>query len=85
MGSSINLQEPYWLMPWLGGFGGWPLDERYNPTLDTQAMIDALQFARSLKNEHQVVPPEVDYDVAVDDFKQGLAAYLIDGQWSLDR
>ena len=84
-GLSYYLQEPYWLMPWLGGFGGWPLDERDNPTLDTQAMIDALQFAKSLKIEHQVVPPEVDYDVAFDYFKQGLTAYLIDGQWSLDR
>jgi arabinogalactan oligomer/maltooligosaccharide transport system substrate-binding protein len=48
-------------------------------------MIDALQFARSLKTEHQVVPPETDYDTAYDYFKQGLAAYLIDGDWSLDR
>ncbi|MCU0502654.1 MAG: extracellular solute-binding protein [Anaerolineae bacterium] len=84
-GLSYYWQEPYWLMSWLGGFGGWPLDERDNPTLDTQAMIDALLFTRSLKLEHQVVPPEVDYDVAFDYFKQGLAAYLIDGDWSLDR
>jgi arabinogalactan oligomer/maltooligosaccharide transport system substrate-binding protein len=83
-GLSYFLEEPYWLVPWIGGFGGWPLDTRDNPTLDTQATIDALQFARSLKTEHQVVPPEADYDTAFDYFKQGLAAYLIDGDWSLD-
>jgi arabinogalactan oligomer/maltooligosaccharide transport system substrate-binding protein len=84
-GLSYFLEEPYWLVPWIGGFGGWLLDSHDNPTLDTQATIDALQFVRSLKTEHQVVPPVADYDIAFDYFKQGLAAYLIDGDWSLDR
>ncbi len=83
-GLAYFLDEPYWLLPWVGGFGGWPLDGADAPTLDTPAMRDALQFARDLKLTHRVVPPQADYDMAFDYFKQGRAAYLIDGEWSLD-
>ncbi|MDI6638155.1 MAG: hypothetical protein QME82_04510 [Bacillota bacterium] len=40
-GLVYNLNEPFWLAPWLGGFGGRPLDGT-KPTLDSQAMIAAL-------------------------------------------
>ncbi len=83
-GLAYFLDEPYWLLPWIGGFGGWPLDGADNPALDTQAMRDALRFARDLKLTHKIVPPKADYDMAFDYFKQGRAAYLIDGEWSLD-
>lgn len=79
------LNEPFWLMPWLGGFGGWPLDAGDTPTLMTPALADTLQFVRDLKLTHRVVPAQADYEGAFTLFKNGQAAYIIDGGWNLDR
>lgn len=81
-GLVYNLNEPFFFAPWLGGFGGWPLDGT-TPTLNTQAMVDALQFAHDLKFVHKIVPVECDYDAADSLFKEGKAAMLINGDWSL--
>jgi len=84
-GLAYFLDEPYWLAPWIGGFGGWLVDEAGRPTLDVQPVVEALRFVRRLRFDEQVTPPQADYDMALDYFKQGRAAYLIDGDWSLDR
>ena len=81
-GLVYNLNEPFFFAPWLGGFGGWPLDGT-KPTLNTQAMIDALQFVQDLKFVHKIVPLECDYDAADSLFKEGKAAMLVNGDWSL--
>jgi len=81
-GLVYNLNEPFWLAPWLGGFGGWPLDGT-KPTLNNQAMVDTLQFMYDLKFVHKIVPLECDYDAADSLFKEGKAAMLINGDWSL--
>jgi maltose-binding protein MalE len=80
-GLVFNLLEPFWLVPWLGGFGGWVMDEQFQPTLDTEAMIGALDFLNTLKNE-KVVPQECDYPLADTIFMEGRAAYIINGPWS---
>ncbi len=77
--------EPFWLMPWLGGFDGWPLDAQDTPTLATPEMADALQFVRDLKIIYKVVPDQADYEGAYELFKSGQAAYIIDGVWNLTR
>jgi arabinogalactan oligomer/maltooligosaccharide transport system substrate-binding protein len=84
-GLVYDLKEPYWLMPWLGGFGGWPLDEANRPALATQPMMHALQFLQDLKLVHKVLPPEASYESAYELFRSGKAAYVIDGAWNLDR
>ena len=80
-GLVFNLLEPFWLMPWLGGFGGWVMDDNSMPTLDTPAMIGALDFLRGLRDD-RVVPLECDYPLADTIFKEGRAAYIINGPWS---
>lgn len=79
------LNESYWLVPWLGGFGGWPLDAADRPALDTLEMADALRFVSDLKFVHRVVPEKVDYNAAYDLFREGRATYIIDGMWNLER
>lgn len=81
-GLVYNLNEPFWLAPWLGGFGGWPLDGT-KPTLGTQATVDALQFLHDLKFVHRIVPMEADYNGADALFKEGKAAMIINGDWAL--
>jgi arabinogalactan oligomer/maltooligosaccharide transport system substrate-binding protein len=83
-GLAFNTTEPFWLAPFLGGFGGWVLDDDTDlPTLDTPEMVEALQFMSDLVNEYKVVPPGCDYDTADTLFKEGKAAMLINGDWSL--
>ena len=80
-GLVYNMIEPFWLVPWLGGFGGWVMDEGNRPTLDDPAMARALDFLRGL-GEAGVVPRECDYPLADTLFKEGRAAYIINGNWS---
>jgi arabinogalactan oligomer/maltooligosaccharide transport system substrate-binding protein len=76
----------FYLMPWLGGFGGWPLDvnaDPITPTLNTSAMVNTLQFVHDLKYVHHVLSDTCDYGCAETAFMQGKAAMLINGDWSL--
>lgn len=75
--------EPFFLVPWLGGFGGWVMDGEAAPTLDSQGMIDALAFLKSLVDAG-VMPRECDYQLADTLFKEGRAAYIVNGPWSWD-
>ena len=84
-GLAYPLEESYWLVPWLAGFGGWPMDASDRPALDTLEMANALQFIYDLKATHRVVPEQADYDAAFDFFRRGKAAYIIDGMWNLER
>ena len=43
-GLAYNMNEPFWLIPWLGGFGGWPLDDNDQPTLDTEGNDSSIAF-----------------------------------------
>jgi arabinogalactan oligomer / maltooligosaccharide transport system substrate-binding protein len=81
-GIAFNENEAFWLMPWIGGFGGAVFDANTKPTLNTQAMIDALAFERSLKTSG-VAPNTADYAKADSLFLTGNAAFLINGDWSL--
>lgn len=80
-GFAMNMGEPYWLAPFLAGFGGWVMDERSQPTLDTPAMRDALAYLASLKAAG-IMPRESDYQVAETLFKEGKAAMIVNGPWS---
>jgi arabinogalactan oligomer/maltooligosaccharide transport system substrate-binding protein len=83
-GLVYNQTEPFWLVPWLGGFGGSVFaDDGVTPTLDTPEMRDSLQFLSDLKFEDKVMPSECDYDCASNLFKQGSAAMIVNGDWEL--
>ncbi len=79
------LSESYWLIPWLSGYGGWPLNAADKPALDTAEMTNALQFVYDLEKTHRVIPEQVNYDASFDFFRQGKAAYIVDGLWNLEK
>ena len=81
-GFAMNLTEPYWLAPFLAGFGGWVMDRSRRPTLDAPAMVEALSFLRDLKTGRNIMPRESDYQIAETLFKEGKAAMIINGPWS---
>jgi len=83
-GLSYNMTEPFWLVPWLGGYGGSVFaEDGITPTLNNEAMVNTLQFLYDLKYVHKVVPESADYDVTDTLFKEGKAAMIINGDWSL--
>jgi len=81
-GFAYNLNEPYWGAGFYGAFGGWPLDENDAPQFNNQSFIDYLTFVASLKTDG-VVPEECDYACADTLMKEGKAAMIINGDWSL--
>jgi arabinogalactan oligomer/maltooligosaccharide transport system substrate-binding protein len=83
-GLVYNATEPFWLVPWLGGFGGSVFGaDGVTPTLDTPEMIAALQFLYDLEFVDGVVPAESDYGTMDTLFKEGSAAMIVNGDWSL--
>jgi len=79
-----NQIEPFWMVPWLGGFGGKVFaDDGVTPTLNTPEMIATLKFLHGLKFVDKIMPSESDYGGADTMFKEGKAAMIINGDWSL--
>jgi arabinogalactan oligomer/maltooligosaccharide transport system substrate-binding protein len=84
VGIAFNQNESFWLVPFLGGFGGSVFaDDGVTPTLDSEAMRQALEFLYDLKFTDKVTPPDADYGVADDLFREAKAAYSINGDWTL--
>ena len=77
-----NFTEPFFYVPWLGGFGEWLLTEDNQPNLNTVGNIKGFEFIKSLRDEHQIIPKECDYEIANALFKTGKAAMIINGDWS---
>jgi ABC-type glycerol-3-phosphate transport system substrate-binding protein len=83
-GLVMNSYDPLWVLPWLGGHGGWLVDSTGKPTLDTEAMVKALSMYSSWHSQADGMAPLVDYVEARDLFNQGRAAMMIDGEWAID-
>lgn len=77
-----NFIEPFFFVPFVGGYGGWIMDENNNPTLNTEATVKAAQLIYDLGNKYQVIPRESDYEFANQLFKDGYATMIINGPWS---
>jgi arabinogalactan oligomer/maltooligosaccharide transport system substrate-binding protein len=83
-GLVYNQTEPFWLVPWLGGFKGKVFaDDGVTPTLNTPEMVATLQFLYDIKYTTPIVPAESDYNGADALFKEGKAAMIVNGDWSL--
>ena len=81
---ALDETESFWLVPWLGGFGGSVFaDDGVTPTLDTDAMKGALQFLYDIKYTDGVFPSECDYNCANDLFKSSDAAMIVNGDWAM--
>ncbi len=77
-----NYTEPFFVVPFIGGYGGWIIDDNNQPTLDTEAVVKASQLIWELANVYKIIPAECDYEIANALFKDGYAAMIINGSWS---
>ena len=81
-GFAYNLNEPFWGAGFYGAFGGWPLDDKDMPQFNNDSFVNYLKFVASLKTDGDV-PQECDYACADTLMKDGKAAMIINGDWSL--
>lgn len=77
-----NYTEPFFFIPFLTSYGGWVLDDAGKPTLDTPEMVKAIQYVLDLRDVHNVIPRESDYETANTLFRDGASAAIINGPWS---
>ncbi len=77
-----NYTEPFFFVPFLTAFGGWPMAGDGTPTLDTPETVRAIQYVLDLRDRYHVIPPSTDYETANTLFKEGGAAAIINGPWS---
>lgn len=82
-GLVFNEVEPFFFIPFLGGYNGHVFDAKGKLTLNTAAMGKMVQLIYDLKYKHQIIPKEANYDVAAGLFKEGKAAMIINGPWFL--
>ncbi|UCF65169.1 MAG: extracellular solute-binding protein [bacterium] len=77
-----NYTEPAFAVPFIGGYGGWIVDENKNPTLNTPEVTKAAQLIYDLANKYQIIPRESDYETANALFMDRRVAMIINGPWS---
>ncbi|MCX6112510.1 MAG: extracellular solute-binding protein, partial [Proteobacteria bacterium] len=77
----IDQSEPFWLIPFLTSYGGWPIDGHV-PNLNTDTMIKTLEFIKTLKKK-DYMSQECDYDCMDLKFKEGSTSMIINGDWIL--
>ncbi len=77
-----NYTEPAFAVPFIGGYGGWIIDEQGNPTLNIPAVRKAAQLIYDLANKYKIIPRECDYETANALFLDRRVAMIINGPWS---
>jgi maltose-binding protein MalE len=80
-GLVFDMVEPFFIIPYLGGYGGKVFDESGKPTLDTPAMKQLVQLVYDFKYTNKITPKEGNTDVANGLFNEGKAAMIINGPW----
>lgn len=75
-----SYDEMYWFVPFYGAFGGQTLTDG-KITLDNEAMAQALDFYKNLKDEG-LPESECNYDCARRLFISGNLAYTVNGDWA---
>lgn len=77
----MNFGEMYWLVPFLGAYGGWPLDKQGGITLNTKPMEQALDFYYGLVKK-KLTDKQCRNDCTYERFVSGEFAYNMTGDWN---
>jgi maltose-binding protein MalE len=77
-----NYTEPYFFVPFIGGYGGIVMNEKAEPKLNSEATVKAAQLIKDLRDKYKIIPQECDYNTANTLFKEGKAAMIINGPWA---
>jgi maltose-binding protein MalE len=80
-GLAYDMVEPFFIIGFLGGYGGSVFDDKGNITLNTEAMRKMVKLVYDFKFTYRITPKEANSDVANGLFKEGKAAMTICGPW----
>jgi ABC-type glycerol-3-phosphate transport system substrate-binding protein len=83
-GLVLNSPDPLWVLPWLWAYDGWIVDGDGSPTLNSEAMVQALTLYQSWQTGETAIAPIVSRVEARELFTRGQAAMMIDGDWAID-
>src|SRR5688572_14033981 len=84
----FSQEESFWVLPWMQAVNpdGVPFvgfaEDGVTPDLNTEALTKTYELLLSFK-ELGIAPPECNYDCLDGFFKEGKAAFTINGDWSL--
>ncbi|GAA5179605.1 extracellular solute-binding protein [Niveibacterium umoris] len=79
---AMNWGEMYWMVPFYGAYGGWPVDAKGSVTLNTPAMVQTLNTYFGLVSGG-LTQKECRGDCPLDRFIAGEFAYSINGDWAM--
>jgi arabinogalactan oligomer/maltooligosaccharide transport system substrate-binding protein len=80
-GLTYDMVEPFFIIGFLGAYGGSVFDEKGHITLNTEPMRKMVKLLYDFKYTYKIVPKEANSDVANGLFKEGKAAMTICGPW----
>jgi ABC-type glycerol-3-phosphate transport system substrate-binding protein len=84
-GFLLNESEGDWIIPFIGGYGGWIIDYEANSlTLDSQAMRQTLQFLDYAYNQEGLLVGGMEYSEINELFKSSSAHMIIDQYYTAD-
>lgn len=85
-GLYLRGSEAYFLQPFIWSFGGNLIDADMNIKINSPESVKGLQFVMDLKDKYGVTPKETDfandYQNALEGFKAGKYAMIINGPWA---
>lgn len=81
-GLVYDIENYYYQIPWINGFGGEILDSKNNPTFTSKEQQNSLNFVYSLQHgENKIMPSEINYNMVMTIFNFQLAGMMINGPW----
>ncbi len=81
-GLALTSTEAFWFAPWVAGYGGSLLaEDGITPTLDSPAVISALELLRRLAADG-IIAPDMDYAAMNAAFLDGSAGMAFNGVWA---
>lgn len=83
-GFAYGIKIPYYYIPFLSGYGSWPLDENNAPVFDNEANIKALKLLYSWVNDNsanKVFASDSDPSELSAMFKENKLGMIISGDW----
>ncbi|MEI6043400.1 MAG: serine/threonine-protein kinase [Chloroflexota bacterium] len=84
VGLGLDRYSYFWLLPFLNAFGGSPVDNAGQATVNTTPMQNALQYFKDLTVKYKAISPTIGYDEANRLFISGKLAFFINGDWELN-
>lgn len=85
LGIFINLKEPFYIYPWINGFGHDLLNPGNKaPNFDQKPVIDALQFIYDLKYKYRIISENFNRNDLGYYITNNNISFIIDGDWTLN-